>query len=80
MNGAVCGYARSRKDRAQKLPLYAQTGVEHAWLMDPVARRVEVFAQHDGELRCVQTYEGEGVLIAPPFEATAIRTGILWHA
>ena len=74
----VLSKSTARKDRDQKLPLYAQAGVEHAWLIDPEAQQIEVFVQKDGAFRCVQTHKGQGVLTAPPFEATAMRTGLLW--
>jgi hypothetical protein len=48
-------------DRARKLAIYAREGVPHAWLIDPLARTLEVlhleygrppsFLENHGELR-----------------------------
>ena len=35
-------------DRTLKLPLYAQAGVGHVWLLDPTLRTLEVYATRDG--------------------------------
>ncbi|MCA9551866.1 MAG: Uma2 family endonuclease, partial [Myxococcales bacterium] len=32
-----------RIDRIKKLPIYAEHGVAHAWLLDPLARTLEVY-------------------------------------
>ncbi|HTN87196.1 MAG TPA: Uma2 family endonuclease, partial [Sorangium sp.] len=31
-------------DRDEKMPVYAREGVRHAWLVDPIARTLEVYA------------------------------------
>ena len=35
-------------DRAEKLPIYSREGVGHVWLVDPVARTLEVFELDSG--------------------------------
>lgn len=37
-------------DRVEKLGVYAAHGVVHAWLVDPDAQTLEVFALHEGAL------------------------------
>ena len=36
-------------DRVHKLPFYGRAGVSHAWLIDPVLRTLEVYANRDGQ-------------------------------
>jgi len=39
------------RDRVEKKDLYARFGVREYWIVDPVARRVEMFVLEGGELR-----------------------------
>jgi len=48
------------KDRVKKLPKYGAAGVRHAWLVDPLARTLEVFAWVDGRWALPLTHEGPG--------------------
>lgn len=65
-------------DRARKLPVYARHGVPWAWLVDPIARSVEVFRLADGSwvLHAVAGADEEAAL--PPFEATPLQLADLW--
>ena len=68
-----------RLDRMVKLPLYAQAGVPHVWLVDPRARTLEVLALSDGGAWVLAgNFVGEGPVHAPPFEAAALELGALW--
>src|SRR5689334_7708852 len=47
-------------DRNKKLPLYAAHGVSHVWLIDPIAKTLEVHAlDDDRRWRDVRVYEGD---------------------
>jgi len=66
-------------DRADKLPLYAEMGVAHAWLIDPDARTLEVYArQPSGRWLLLQTHKGQERVAALPFEAVTFGLGGLW--
>jgi Uma2 family endonuclease len=56
-------------DRNQKLPLYAESGVEWVWLVDPEAHRVEVLQTVDGAPRPWDVVEGDITRALPPFES-----------
>lgn len=60
------------KDREVKLPLYACYGVRHAWLIDPMARRLEVFTLENGQWVAVACFANEESICAPPFEAISL--------
>ena len=60
-------------DRNRKLPIYAVSGIPHAWLVDPVHQLVEVY-----KLTCSYTEPsmvclGSEILRAPPFEEVGIE-------
>lgn len=65
-------------DRSEKLPLYARWGVRHLWLVDPVARTVEVLRLDAGGWRLLGTFAGDRQIQAEPFEAVALDLGLVW--
>lgn len=74
----VLSPSTERFDRAGKLPLYAQEGVRHAWLLDPVLCTLEVLRLHEGRWLIVDTHEGEGTVRAEPFEEIELDLGSIW--
>ena len=61
-----------RLDRTRKMPIYAREGIGHLWLVDPIARTLEVYrlegdrwivaAAHGGpEIACVAPFDGVDV-------------------
>ena len=66
-------------DRRRKLPIYAREGVTQAWLVDPIARTVEVLRREETEWLIVGTFVNGERLLAEPFEAIGIDLGLLWN-
>jgi Uma2 family endonuclease len=67
-------------DRDEKLPYYAAHGVRHAWLLDPIDQRLEVYAL-DPDIRRwreVRIHQGETTVRAAPFDAVEFDLGALW--
>jgi Uma2 family endonuclease len=74
----VLSPSTSRLDRAEKLPIYARERVRHAWLVDPLARTLEVL-RLDGERWVIlATHAGDARIRAEPFEALELELGLLW--
>ena len=65
-------------DRIRKLRIYAEQGVGHAWLVDPVLETLEVFRQRDNGWFLVLAAGGDEVVRAEPFEAIEIELKDLW--
>ncbi len=69
-------------DRVEKLPLYANADTSHLWLIDPKLQMLEVLQLDSGtnpsSWRIIQTFAGESVVRARPFEAIELRLGRLW--
>jgi len=65
-------------DRAEKMPVYAQAGVGHAWLVDPVVRTLEVFRLHQGKWLLIETHRDNAVVRAEPFDAVELPLAVLW--
>jgi Uma2 family endonuclease len=66
-------------DRNKKLPIYAAHGVSHVWLVDPIAKALEVYSlDSDRRWRDVRVYEGDARVRAQPFEAIELDLAGLW--
>lgn len=68
----------ARIDRAEKLPIYANAGVAHAWLVDPDARTLEVFANQSGKWLLLDVLENDAPVAQPPFDAVSFPLDSLW--
>lgn len=68
-----------RRDRITKLALYAREAIPHAWILDPLARTVEVFALTDaGVYALVATSDGSAPARLPPFDAVELPVQRWW--
>jgi Uma2 family endonuclease len=65
-------------DRVDKLPIYAEFGVGHVWLVDPDTQTLEVFALREGRWRLECAFKAADEVCAPPFEAVRFGLGGLW--
>lgn len=67
-------------DRADKMPIYAREGVRHVWLLDPIARTLEVFALGaDQRWVLLLVEKGAARVRAEPFEAIELDLAVLWQ-
>jgi Uma2 family endonuclease len=65
-------------DRSKKLRIYAREGVAHAWLIDPIARTLEVLRLENGRWTILGTHVGSEVVRAEPFAEIALELAALW--
>lgn len=68
----------ARVDRAEKLPLYAQWGVPHVWLVDPDLRTLEAYENDQGRWVLLTTLKDNEAVSLPPFDAISFALGGLW--
>lgn len=66
-------------DRVKKLAIYARESVAHTWLVDPLARTVEVLRLESGRWLIVATFSDLDVVRAEPFEAIDLDLSLLWE-
>ena len=70
----------ARIDRRLKLGIYARAGVGHLWLLDPLARTLEVLSidRERGQWR-VAAVHGDNERVRPePFDVIEIDLATLW--
>jgi Uma2 family endonuclease len=65
-------------DRTEKLPVYARRGVGHVWLIDPLAKTLEVLRLDGSTYRIVGSFHDDARVRAEPFDAVEIELAALW--
>lgn len=66
------------KDRGKKRRVYRRERVGHYWLVDPRDKSLEVYRLVEGKWLEVDTYEGDVVVRAEPFDAIELELATLW--
>ena len=74
----VLSPSTARVDRVQKLPVYADAGVGHVWLVDPVLRTLEAFENQQGRWLLLGAFKNDDAVAVAPFDAVALELGALW--
>jgi Uma2 family endonuclease len=76
----VLSRSTEKLDRDQKLPYYAEHGVRHVWLLDPIDKRLEVYALDAAGKRWreVRIHQGDRPVRAAPFDAIELDLATLW--
>jgi Uma2 family endonuclease len=65
-------------DRGKKMRIYRRERVRHAWLINPISRTLEVYRLDGALWTLLDTFEGEAVVRAEPFEAVELALAVLW--
>ncbi len=68
----------ARLDKARKMPIYAEYEVPHSWLVDPIAKILEVFKLESGKWAFEKAYAGNDKVRAEPFQEIEFDLGDFW--
>jgi Uma2 family endonuclease len=74
----VLSPSTQRRDRTDKLAIYAAFGVRHCWYVDPTACTLEVFALQGDKWLLAATFKDADPVTAPPFEVHTFPLDVLW--
>src|SRR5262249_6956977 len=66
-------------DRGKKMRIYRREGVGNAWLINPVTQTLEVYRLEAGRWVLLDTFEGDAVVRADPFDAIQLELALLWE-
>lgn len=67
-----------RVDKIKKIPLYGRHGVGHLWLVDPIAKTLEVFRLESGRWVVAGAYADDNSVRAEPFDEIEINLKDIW--
>lgn len=65
-------------DRVKKMRVFAREKVGHAWLVDPIARTLEVYEQSEGRWILLSAHEGTETVRVAPFAEIDLVLPDLW--
>jgi Uma2 family endonuclease len=68
----------SQVDRTEKMPVYAQHHVSHAWLIDPMLRTLEVFQLESDRWMVLGAYAKAAKVSVEPFVEIELDLSVLW--
>lgn len=68
----------ARIDRAVKMPIYAEQGVNWLWLVDPDCRTLEVYRLYEQHWLLEHTWQQDDAVQAPPFAEITLALADLW--
>ena len=74
----VMSAATVERDRAAKPKLYARSGVEHYWIVDPDKNTLEAFLRDDGTYANAGKHAGDVVVRLAPFVGCALDLADVW--
>lgn len=66
-------------DRGRKLAAYARERVTHVWIVDPLARTLEVLELDGATYRIVRVESGDACVRVVPFDAIELDLAVLWQ-
>ena len=79
IDGELVVQPRPTVDRVRKMAIYARERVPFAWLVDPLARTLEVFRSEGEAWMRIHASEGDAVVRADPFSAIELELAVLWE-
>lgn len=65
-------------DRGPKMRVYRREKVGHVWLVDPALKTLEAFRLDGAHYALIDTWEGDEVVRAEPFDAIELHLAVLW--
>lgn len=74
----VVSPSTERIDRGKKLAIYARVGVQHLWLLNPTSTTIEAYNLEGGRWLLAETFVGDCVVRARPFDEVALDLSGLW--
>jgi Uma2 family endonuclease len=74
----VVSPATAGADRVRKMRIYARESVGHLWLVEPLAKTLEVYRLENGRWIVAATHGGSERVRAEPFEAVELEIARWW--
>jgi Uma2 family endonuclease len=65
-------------DRVEKMQIHSRGRVGHAWLVDPLAKSLEIFVLDGATWKLAAAHRGDVKVRARPFDAIELDLAVLW--
>ena len=65
-------------DRSDKMDIYLREHVRYVWMVDPIAKTLEVFRLDGDRFYVLKVWRDDAVVRAEPFDALSIALADLW--
>jgi Uma2 family endonuclease len=69
----------AKVDLDLKLPIYAQVGIGHVWIVDPELKTVQTFRCEGGRWVLLETFRDGDRMRAEPFAEVELDLSVLWR-
>ncbi len=66
-------------DRGRKMRIWRREAVGHVWLVSPERQTLEAYRLHNGLYSLLDTWEGDAIVRAEPFEEIELPLQALWR-
>lgn len=74
----IASPSTARHDRTSKMRIYARAEVHHLWIIDPLARTLEVFRLERGHWSQITAHAADEKVRAEPFDAVELALADWW--
>lgn len=74
----VLSPSTQKKDRVIKMAVYANYGVRHLWLVDPLARSLGMYVSENGRCIVAGLQKDRDEVAAEPFDRMTLALSDLW--
>lgn len=74
----VVSPSTGRIDRSRKMGIYARESIAHLWLVDPLAKTVEVYRLENGRWTVLTVVGGDEIVALEPFDAVELELQRWW--
>jgi Uma2 family endonuclease len=74
----VASPATAKLDRTKKMHVYAEAGVGHLWIIDPLLRTLEVYRLSDRKWSLIATHSDDDKARIEPFDAIELELAGWW--
>jgi len=75
----ILSHSTLKKDRVLKMPLYAKFNFQYIWLIDPLAKMLEVYQLEKKYWKLIGTFAENDKVSAVPFQEVTIDLSVLWE-
>ena len=67
-----------KRDRTDKREIYGSFGVKYLWFVDPTAKTLEAYQNHDQDWHLIASLRDDDPVAVAPFDAVAFNLSELW--